>query len=50
MNNKSTAILIVLTFLGMVGLYVILYRAYQKYQDATAGGPVSALLSLFGKG
>ena len=30
--NRGLSTVIVLTFLGMVGLYVGLYLAYQKYQ------------------
>jgi hypothetical protein len=45
--------MIVLTFVGMVGIYVGLYLAWQKYQEYSAtlqgGGGVAGLLSLLGK-
>lgn len=51
MRDKTTAILVLLTFLGMVGIYVGLFMAYQKYQAYSAqlqsgGGGVSGLLAL----
>jgi len=53
MRERTIAILIVLTFVMMVGLWVLLYVAYQKYQEYTAstsGGAtaVNAFLSLLG--
>jgi uncharacterized membrane protein YebE (DUF533 family) len=33
-NNRSLTIMSALTLAGMVGLYVLLYRAYTKYQAA----------------
>ena len=33
MQGKGIAVMILLTFLGMVGLYVGLYMAWQKYQQ-----------------
>ena len=50
-KDKSVIVMIALTFLGMIGLYVILYRAYQKYQESTAKGTVAgSLLGLFSGG
>jgi len=45
---KSLQTFVVLTFLGMVGLYVLLFLAYQKYQDKTKPGTVGGLLSNLG--
>jgi uncharacterized membrane protein len=33
MSERNIGILVLLTFLGMVGLYVGLYLAWQKYQE-----------------
>lgn len=45
--------LVLLTFLGMVGIYVGLFLAYRKYQTYSAqltstGGGLGGLLSLLG--
>ena len=45
---KSLQTFVVLTFFGMVGLYVLLYLAYQKYQEKTAAGTVGGLLTNLG--
>jgi len=61
MRENTLAVLILFTFLGMVGLYVGLWMAWKKYQQYAptiqaasdqldsikkAGGSVSSLLSL----
>lgn len=47
---KAQRVLILLTFLGMVGIYVGLYLAWKKYQayqaTLTAQGTVGGLLSI----
>ncbi len=49
MQGKSIAVMVFLTFLGMVGLYVGLYMAWQKYQQyAPTIQKVSAELSSAG--
>jgi hypothetical protein len=53
MRERTVAIFVVLTFVGMVGIYVGAYLAYQKYQQyttSTSSGAtaVSGLLSLLG--
>lgn len=48
MREKTTYTLVLLTFLGMVGIYIGAYLAYQKYQQyQTAGGGLSGLMSLY---
>jgi hypothetical protein len=50
MRDKTQAVLILLTFLGIVGLYVGLYLAWQKYQGYQATfqqqGALGGILSL----
>jgi len=49
MRERSTAVLVLLTFVGMVGIYVVLWMAYQKYQQYSAtlqGGRLTGLLGL----
>ena len=51
MRERTVAVLVLFTFVGMVGLYIGLWMAYKKYQqyDASfqsAGGGVSGLLAL----
>jgi hypothetical protein len=51
-RERSLFVLVLLTFLGMVGLYVGMYLAYQKYQTVNAQyeqGGVFGLLSSFTK-
>lgn len=36
MNDRTTSVLVFLTFLLVVGLWVVLYLAYQKYQQYAA--------------
>jgi hypothetical protein len=43
--NKSSSTFIVLTFFGMVGLYILLFVAYKKYQEKTQPGTVGGLLA-----
>jgi len=62
MRDKSTTVLVFLTFLGMVGLYVAAWMAYQKYQEyaptiqkdiaaaQNASSSVTGLLSALGGG
>ena len=45
MSDRVNSLLIVLTFGGMVGLYVLLYLAYQKYQEQTAKGTLLGFAS-----
>lgn len=50
MRDRTQFILILLTFLGMVGLYVGLYLAWKKYQAVQADyqqkGALGSLLGL----
>jgi hypothetical protein len=50
-KERTAFTLVLLTFVGMVGIYVGLYLAYQKYQDYQAqyssqgvGGLLTSLL------
>ena len=45
----TTDLLVILTFVGMIGIYVGAYLAYKKYQTYTAPGSSGAsLLNLVG--
>jgi DNA-binding transcriptional regulator of glucitol operon len=51
MREGTVGTLVLLTFVGMVGLYIGAWMAYQKYQQYAAtfqnsGGGVSGLLAL----
>lgn len=46
--NKTASTLIVLTFIGMVGIYIGAYYAYQKYKSYKADASVSGALNLLG--
>jgi len=53
--NKTTSTLILLTFIGMVGIYIGAYYAWQKYQEYKAGtsslgGAANLLGGLLGGG
>jgi uncharacterized membrane protein required for colicin V production len=53
MHDKTTGVLIVLTFLGMVGIYVGAWMAYQKYQAyqaqfSSTGNSLGLLAGLLG--
>jgi len=51
-KDRTQAILILLTFVGMVGLYVGLYLAWKKYQAVQAQvqqqGALGSILGLLG--
>lgn len=49
MNNKTLFTLVVLTFVGMVGIYVGAAYAYKKYEEYKAQtGSVSGAAGLLG--
>ena len=53
MRNRSLFLLVLLTFLGMVGLYFAMWKAYQIYQQKVAqleapGSTTNTVLNLLG--
>ncbi len=43
--NRQLLIISVLTLAGMIGLYVLLFKAYQLYQEKTAKGTIGGFLT-----
>jgi len=46
--NRTLLTISVLTLAGMIGLYVLLFRAYQLYEEKTAKGTVGGFLASLG--
>jgi len=49
-RDRTVAMMVLLTLVGMIGLYYLLWRAYQLYQEKSAAlsaNPVGSLLTLF---
>jgi len=42
---KTLTFVTTLTLIGMVGLYILLYKAYAKYQETTAKGTLGGVLT-----
>ncbi len=48
MRDKTVALMVLATLIGMIGLYYLLYRGYQLYQEKSASISANPLGSLLG--